>query len=126
MQALGLNMIRLHQKTNPQRYYYHADRLGMVIQQDMVQHCKRPIIRVDLVSDSNPEFSRRLPLIQRCLSDGDRAEGSAVTWASSNGIARAKPYFADLRRMIDTVASHPSVIQYELFNENDMVSDVTQ
>ena len=25
--------------------------------------------------------------------------------------------------MIDTVASHPSVIQYELFNENDMVSD---
>ena len=44
MQALGLNMIRLHQKTNPQRYYYHADRLGMVIQQDMVQHCKRPII----------------------------------------------------------------------------------
>ena len=50
MQALGLNMIRLHQKTNPQRYYYHADRLGMVIQQDMVQHCKRPII--DLVSES--------------------------------------------------------------------------
>ena len=47
-----------------------------------------------------------------------------MTWASSNGIARAKPYFADLRRMIDTVASHPSVIQYELFNENDMVSDV--
>ena len=60
------------------------------------------------------------------VPDGDRAEGSAVTWASSNGIARAKPYFADLRRMIDTVASHPSVIQYELFNENDMVSDVTQ
>ena len=122
MQALGLNMIRLHQKTNPQRYYYHADRLGMVIQQDMVQHCKRPII--DLVSESR--ILAQTSPHPNCLSDGDRAEGSAVTWASSNGIARAKPYFADLRRMIDTVASHPSVIQYELFNENDMVSDVTQ
>ena len=37
MQQLGLNMVRLHQKTNPARYYYHADRLGMVIQQDMVR-----------------------------------------------------------------------------------------
>ena len=121
MQALGLNMIRLHQKTNPQRYYYHADRLGMVIQQDMVQHCKRPIR-----SDSESRILAQTAPHPKCLSDGDRAEGSAVTWASSNGIARAKPYFADLRRMIDTVASHPSVIQYELFNENDMVSDVTQ
>ena len=25
--------------------------------------------------------------------------------------------------MIDSVASHASVIQYELFNENDMISD---
>ena len=123
MQALGLNMIRLHQKTNPQRYYYHADRLGMVIQQDMVQHCKRPII--DLVSESRI-LAQTSPHPKMSVPDGDRAEGSAVTWASSNGIARAKPYFADLRRMMDTVASHPSVIQYELFNENDMVSDVTQ
>jgi beta-galactosidase/beta-glucuronidase len=33
----GLNMIRLHQKVNPERWYYHADRLGLVIFQDMVQ-----------------------------------------------------------------------------------------
>jgi hypothetical protein len=33
----GLNMIRLHQKVNPERWYYHADRTGVVVFQDMVQ-----------------------------------------------------------------------------------------
>ena len=33
----GLNMIRLHQKVNPERWYYHADRIGVVVFQDMVQ-----------------------------------------------------------------------------------------
>ena len=33
----GLNMIRLHQKVNPERWYYHADCLGVAIFQDMVQ-----------------------------------------------------------------------------------------
>jgi beta-galactosidase/beta-glucuronidase len=33
----GLNMVRLHQKVNPERWYYHADRLGVVVLQDMVQ-----------------------------------------------------------------------------------------
>lgn len=88
MQKLGLNMVRLHQKTNPQRYYYHADRLGIVILQDMVQHY------------------------------GDSWGG-----VSPDGVAAERPYFEDLRRMIDSVAGHASVIQYELFNEDDMVSD---
>lgn len=33
----GLNMIRLHMKVNPERWYYHADNLGVVVFQDMVQ-----------------------------------------------------------------------------------------
>jgi hypothetical protein len=34
---LGMNMIRLHQKVNPQRWYYWADTLGVAILHDMVQ-----------------------------------------------------------------------------------------
>ena len=30
-------MIRLHQKVNPERWYYHADKLGVIVFQDMVQ-----------------------------------------------------------------------------------------
>jgi hypothetical protein len=33
----GFNMIRLHQKVNPERWYYYADRHGLVIFQDMIQ-----------------------------------------------------------------------------------------
>lgn len=33
----GMNMIRLHQKVNPERWYYHADKIGVAIFQDMVQ-----------------------------------------------------------------------------------------
>ena len=32
---LGFNMIRKHQKVEPDRWYYHADRLGMLVWQDM-------------------------------------------------------------------------------------------
>ena len=35
--TFGMNLIRLHQKVNPERWYYHADRLGVIVFQDMVQ-----------------------------------------------------------------------------------------
>jgi hypothetical protein len=38
VKTFGMNMIRLHQKINPERWFYHADRLGVVVMQDMVQH----------------------------------------------------------------------------------------
>lgn len=34
----GFNFIRLHQKVNPERWYWYTDKLGIVVQQDMVQH----------------------------------------------------------------------------------------
>ena len=33
--AMGFNMIRKHVKTEPARWYYHCDRLGMLVWQDM-------------------------------------------------------------------------------------------
>lgn len=36
MKKLGFNMIRKHIKIEPQRWYYHCDRLGMIVWQDMV------------------------------------------------------------------------------------------
>jgi len=31
--SLGFNTIRLHQKVNPERWYYAADRLGVLVMQ---------------------------------------------------------------------------------------------
>ncbi len=36
MKNLGFNMIRKHIKIEPSRWYYHCDRLGMIVWQDMV------------------------------------------------------------------------------------------
>jgi hypothetical protein len=41
VKQFGLNAIRLHQKVNPQRWYLHADTVGVVILQDMIQVCAR-------------------------------------------------------------------------------------
>ena len=35
MKDLGFNMIRKHIKIEPQRWYYHCDRIGMLVWQDM-------------------------------------------------------------------------------------------
>lgn len=39
---LGFNMVRKHVKVEPQRWYYHADRLGLLVWQDM------PSLPIDL------------------------------------------------------------------------------
>ncbi len=36
MKELGFNMLRTHIKIEPHRWYYHCDRLGMIVWQDMV------------------------------------------------------------------------------------------
>ena len=37
VKRMGFNMLRLHQKVNPERWYYFADKLGVAIFQDMPQ-----------------------------------------------------------------------------------------
>ena len=76
---LGMNMIRLHQKVNPQRWYWYADTLGVVVLQDMIQKY-----------------------------------GGATE-------ATVAPFLSELKDMIDGVGNHPSIIQWETFNEGDCV-----
>lgn len=37
VKTFGMNMVRLHQKVNSERWYYHADQAGVAIMQDMIQ-----------------------------------------------------------------------------------------
>ena len=41
MKKLGFNMLRKHIKVEPRRWYYHCDRLGMIVWQDMVCGAKK-------------------------------------------------------------------------------------
>ena len=33
VRTFGMNMVRLHQKVNSERWYWHADRMGVVVMQ---------------------------------------------------------------------------------------------
>ena len=54
--ALGFNAIRAHTKVNSKRWYYHADRLGVVVMQDAVQ--KFGGEGVPLTEDTVPLFMK--------------------------------------------------------------------
>lgn len=44
MKELGFNTLRKHLKVEPLRWYYHCDRLGMVVWQDMVNGGGKPFL----------------------------------------------------------------------------------
>lgn len=84
---LGFNTARKHQKVEPDRWYYHADTLGIMVWQDM------PATPIG-----------RQPPHQREPSPPPPA-------------AAATAFEAELRRMVDQLRNHPSVIIWTPFNE---------
>jgi hypothetical protein len=96
----GLNMIRLHQKVNPERWYYHADRKGLVIFQDMIQ-------KYGHASDATiPYFVDDL----KAMIAGRGNHPSIVQWTTFNegdcwGVFKTPPYdvqgIVDLAKQLD-------------------------
>jgi beta-galactosidase len=89
VKSSGFNMIRKHIKVEPRRYYYHCDRLGVMVWQDQVS-CLR-----------NPPWTRLRP-------DPKDAEWPADAH---------RQYMAELELMIDNLESHPSIVVWVPFNE---------
>jgi len=92
LKSAGFNMIRKHIKVEPRRYYYHCDRLGMMVWQDHVSGG---------VGDAWPEWTRLKP-------DPVDAE-----WPEN----QHKQFMLELDRMITTLESHPSIVSWVPFNE---------
>ena len=70
MKRLGFNMLRKHIKEEPLRWYYHCDRLGMIVWQDMISGGKPlnliyagafPNINVHVKDNQYKVFNRDLP-----------------------------------------------------------------
>ena len=76
--ALGYNMLREHQKVEPDRWYYWADRLGLLVWQDM------PSMPTEQHRPPTPagkaEFTREL----RTIVIQHRSDPSIVSWAPFN------------------------------------------
>ncbi len=101
MKDMGFNMLRKHIKVEPLRWYYHCDRLGMLVWQDMVNGggAYRP-------------WTVSAPLmLGNSHSDGDYAY-----FARTDARGRAQ-YLAELADMMRLLYNCPCVAMWVPFNE---------
>ena len=105
MKALGFNMLRKHVKIECDRWYYHCDRIGMVVWQDMVNG-GGPV--QTLLETYLPTI---FPAIGNHLPDH-----YYKLFAREDEKARRR-YERDLLRMIRQLRNHPCIGQWVPFNE---------
>ena len=92
---LGFNTIRKHVKVEPDRWYYHCDRLGVMVWQDMPSGDYQ----------SSPEWAFR----------GDFAPEME---AETNRSAESQDqYWKDWTAIMEQLHNHPSIIVWVPFNE---------
>ncbi|MDR0883195.1 MAG: MFS transporter [Oscillospiraceae bacterium] len=103
MKDLGFNMLRKHIKLEPLRWYYHCDRLGMLVWQDM------PSGGTNYTAD----VSAILPFVGKIVSDG---EENYHRFSRADQAGR-DAYWAELAAMVDHLENVPSLYLWVPFNE---------
>lgn len=89
LKEAGFNMIRKHIKVEPRRYYYHCDRLGMMVWQDQVSGGK------------NPKWTRLA------------ANPQDAEWPEE----AHEQFMREFEEMIASLENHPSIVVWTPFNE---------
>lgn len=102
---LGFNMLRKHAKVEPLRWYYHCDRIGMIVWQDIVNSGDR------LDSYYVTVRPTVLPATQENTNDVDNRRLRRQTRASVNC------YLTELDSTIKNLYSCPCIAVWTLFNE---------
>ena len=101
MKSCGFNMLRKHIKIEPLRWYYHCDRLGMLVWQDAVNG--GGAYRTDVVT-----LPVMLPLKRR--DDSYRAFGRGTEESRAC-------YLDELKQTVQTLYNCPSIAMWVPFNE---------
>ncbi len=91
---LGFNTIRKHVKVEPERWYYHCDKLGVLVWQDKV-----PGGNMNLLAAIKGILARKKQ------KEVYRPE------------EQKRQYYKELEEMITTLYNHPSIIMWVPFNE---------
>ena len=88
---MGFNMIRKHVKVEPARWYYHCDRLGMLVWQDMPsgdmgnKWDSRPgVIGVGTEKQRTPESEKIFREEWKAIMDANMNSPSIVVWVPFN------------------------------------------
>ena len=109
MKRLGFNMLRKHIKVESARWYYHCDRLGMIVWQDMVSGGKAlNLIHAGAIPNVQGFFS---PLFYSSLKDNKYKifHRDRIEWRTQ--------FEEELFEMIDALYNVPSIGCWVPFNE---------
>ena len=99
--AMGFNLLRKHIKVEPMRWYYHCDRLGMLVWQDMPS------------GGGKYRFSTiTLPLVTGI----HRRDNHYRAFARASSQGRGE-YMDELEEMVGQLFNAPSVVLWVPFNE---------
>lgn len=91
---MGFNVLRKHIKVEPDRWYYHADRLGMMVWQDMPSMC-------GMMPDSwGRDWYKQCMTSERDIPETGRRQ-----------------FELEMARHIEEHISFPSIVMYVIFNE---------
>jgi hypothetical protein len=103
VKSLGCNMIRKHIKVEPLRWYYHCDRLGMIVWQDMPNGGKIDGMLVAALTQLFGYFRKDTRWLGRFGRAGE--ENRAEFWE-------------ELQGMVDHLYNAPSIAVWVPFNES--------
>lgn len=107
MKKLGFNMMRKHVKIEEARWYYHCDRLGMIVFQDMVSGgttYDKPLVTY---------LPNLFPKVAQTLDDSAKS----YAFLSRSDAAGRHAFVTETRNAITYLKNVPSIGTWVLFNE---------
>lgn len=105
LKGMGYNTIRKHVKIELERFYYHCDRLGMIVWQDMPNGGgEYNMVFVTYLPNASNRFARGVKDHLYGMFKRTDAEGR-------------KQYYQDLTGMVKHLYNYPSIVTWVPFNE---------
>ncbi len=102
MKDMGFNLLRKHIKIEPMRWYYHCDRLGMLVWQDMMNG-----------GAENYKFTTiSAPLVTKI----HRQDSNYAAFGRENEAGRTH-YYKELTELVTQLQNVPSIVLWVPFNE---------
>ena len=102
---LGFNMLRKHAKLEPSRWYYHCDRLGILVWQDFVNGGSS--YRSWFVTIFPTIFPRLATLVK---------DNSYGLFSRTDELGK-KEFLSDMKHTVEYLYNHPSIVLWVPFNE---------
>ena len=107
IKGLGFNMIRKHCKVEPMRWYFHCDRLGMIVWQDIVNGGTK----YDMNMICN------IPTVVRPFGNTKDKNRLFLRFTGRNTAKSKEVWHKECREIMEQLRNVPSLGQWCLFNE---------